>query len=98
VAALVLATKDHRIEPGDRDGALFLDADLAILGSEEGYEAYAEGIAFEYGWVPAETYAAGRAEVLERFLRRDRIYLTDAIHALLDARARVNIARERGGG
>jgi predicted metal-dependent HD superfamily phosphohydrolase len=96
VVGLVLATKDHRIGPGDRDGALFLDADLAILGSEEDYEAYAEGIAFEYGWVPAEAYAAGRAEVLGRFLRRERIYLTDAIHELLDAPARRNMARERG--
>ena len=97
VVGLVLATKEHRVAPGDSDGALFLDADLAILGSESDYRAYAEGIRREYEWVPADLYAAGRRKVLESFLHRDRIYLTDAIHALLDASARRNIAEEAGG-
>jgi len=95
VVRLVLATKDHRIEPGDDDGALFLDADLAILGARQSdYDAYSIHIRMEYGWVTASTYRAGRARVLESFLFRDRIYRTEKMFELYENAARVNIAGE----
>ncbi len=95
VARLVLATKDHRIEPGDDDGALFLDADLAILGApEDAYHSYSIRIRMEYGWVTASSYRAGRTTVLEDFLLRQRIYRTGKMFERYEAAARANIAGE----
>lgn len=43
--------------PADRDTAILLDADLAILGSAENrYARYADEIRKEYSWVPEQDY------------------------------------------
>ena len=93
---LVLATKAHdTCRPGDRSCAALLDADLAILGAPaERYERYAAAIREEYGHVPEEAFRAGRRAVLEGFLARDRLFLTDDVHERLDAAARANLRRE----
>jgi predicted metal-dependent HD superfamily phosphohydrolase len=94
-ARLILLTKCHRAESGDRAGQVLLDADLAILGADEpAYDRYAVAIRREYAWVPEERYRAGRAAVLEGFLRRPRVYHTDAMHAQAEAAARRNLTRE----
>jgi predicted metal-dependent HD superfamily phosphohydrolase len=94
-ARLILLTKGHRTEAGDRAGQVLLDADLSILGADEpAYDRYAAAIRREYAWVPEERYRAGRAAVLEDFLRRPRIYYTDAMHARAEAAARRNLTRE----
>jgi predicted metal-dependent HD superfamily phosphohydrolase len=94
-ARLILLTKAHRTDPTDLDGRLLLDADLAILGSEpEVYDRYAALIRREYAWVPEEDYRTGRACVLEGFLRRPRIYATDALFVRAEDRARDNVRRE----
>jgi predicted metal-dependent HD superfamily phosphohydrolase len=95
VVALVLATATHDAERSDADANLFLDVDLAILGSsEDEYARYRDAIRLEYSWVDPDRYNAGRAAVLGRFLEHDRIYHTPAIFQLLEARARHNIAFE----
>ncbi len=95
VSELILSTKDHRPRRPQRHHALLLDADLAILGeSPPRYAAYAEAIRREYAWVPEEAYREGRAKVLERFLQRERIYLTDELHARYEAAARGNLQGE----
>jgi predicted metal-dependent HD superfamily phosphohydrolase len=92
---LILLTRDHHADPADRDGQLFLDADLAILGAApERYAAYSRAIRREYAWVPDEAYRAGRRQVLEGFLRRERIYHLDRMYAALEAPARRNLAAE----
>jgi predicted metal-dependent HD superfamily phosphohydrolase len=94
-ARLILLTKGHRAETGDRAGEVLLDADLAILGADEpAYGRYAAAIRREYAWVPEEDYRAGRARVLEEFLRRPRIYHTEEMYAQAEAAARRNLARE----
>jgi predicted metal-dependent HD superfamily phosphohydrolase len=91
VGALIRKTKTH--DAGDdADTQVLLDADLAILGaSEMDYQAYAEKIRREYGWVPEPEYRTGRRQVLERFLTRPRIF-----HFLsnLEQSARRNLAAE----
>jgi predicted metal-dependent HD superfamily phosphohydrolase len=74
VAALIRRTKTH--DAGENaDAQVLLDADLAILGARETvYQAYAEKIRREYGWVPEPEYRKGRRQVLGRFLTRPRIY------------------------
>ncbi|HYE41795.1 MAG TPA: phosphohydrolase [Caulobacteraceae bacterium] len=95
VARLIRLTKGHTVEPGDRLGALLVSIDLSILGREPiAYERYAAQIRDEYGWVPADAYHAGRAEVLRRFLEAPAIYPDEAFRERYEARARANIARE----
>jgi predicted metal-dependent HD superfamily phosphohydrolase len=94
-ARLILLTKGHRAEAGDRAGQVLLDADLAVLGADEAaYDRYAAAIRREYAWVPEGRYRAGRAAVLEGFLRRPRLYHTEAMHARAEAAARRNLTRE----
>ncbi len=94
-AALIRMTKTHHADDGDPDGPILLDADLAILGAAEArYAEYSQAIRREYAWVPEEQYRVGRREVLQRFLRRQRIYRTDDLFASHEAQARRNLARE----
>lgn len=95
VARLILLTADHEAAPGDPNGAVLVDADLAILGSSPPrYDAYARAIRLEYAHFPDETYRTGRAGILRRFLARPAIYHTAPMHASHEAPARLNMARE----
>lgn len=91
---LILATHHHLVPANTPDGALFLDLDLAILGSPpDQYHRYAAAIRAEFRWVPERIYRAKRVEALEGFLRRKVIFSTDPF---LDreAPARQNLAAE----
>jgi predicted metal-dependent HD superfamily phosphohydrolase len=78
----------------DRDAALFLDCDMAILGARPDiFDAYDAAIAREYSAIPADSYEAGRRTFLERLATAPRIFLSDWFHARLDVAARANIAR-----
>jgi predicted metal-dependent HD superfamily phosphohydrolase len=95
VRRLILATKGHETAGGPPDLGLFLDADLSILGADaETYLAYSEAIRDEYAWVPEAAYREGRAKVLTNFLRRGRLYYTEALAERLEARARRNLSDE----
>jgi predicted metal-dependent HD superfamily phosphohydrolase len=95
VRRLILLTKTHATGAEDRAGHILLDADLAILGADEGrYDEYAAAIRREYAWVDEPAYRAGRGQVLEGFLRRPRLYFTDRLFASHEARARENLRRE----
>lgn len=96
VKALILATKSHETH-GDPDAAVVLDCDLAILGSTpERFAEYEKQIRAEYGWVPEFLYARKRSEVLEGFLKRERIYQTERGREEFDAAARENLRRVLG--
>ena len=99
-ARMIGATATHAIPLGlppdqERDTALFLDLDLAVLGADPGtYDAYERGIAAEYVPVHGEArFVAGRHAFLTDLLRRPRLFLTDRAHDRLDAPARTNIGR-----
>jgi predicted metal-dependent HD superfamily phosphohydrolase len=95
IQQLILATKGHQTDPSDADRSIFLDADLAILGtSPTHYQDYARSIRQEYSWVPDAAYKVGRIKVLESFLQRDRLYCTDLLFAELESIARINIKQE----
>jgi len=91
VAALVLATKTH--EPSAlRDAALVIDVDLSILGQrKERFEEFEAQIRREYDWVLESTFAAKRAEILERFLARKHIFATERFLAKFENQARGNL-------
>jgi predicted metal-dependent HD superfamily phosphohydrolase len=91
VGALVLATKAH--DPSQQpDAPLLVDVDLSILGQgKERFEQYEAQIRREYEWVPQTTFAEKRAEILERFLARERIYSMDHFYAKYEKQARGNL-------
>jgi predicted metal-dependent HD superfamily phosphohydrolase len=93
VADLILMTAKHGAhDSADRDAALFLDCDMAILGAPpERFAAYDAAIAREYASVPPDAYRAGRSAFLRGLLDKPRIFLSDYFHARLDAQARANL-------
>lgn len=97
-AARFIRATQHGADPGggeESDLALILDLDLSVLAaSPDAYRAYAQAIRREYAHYPEETYRQGRRRVLEAFLARERIYRTEHLHAVWEARARENLARE----
>ncbi|WP_406090370.1 hypothetical protein [Kitasatospora purpeofusca] len=95
VARLVRLTVTHRPEPGDRDGEVLCDADLAVLGGgPAAYAAYAAAVREEYAFVPEPDFRAGRAAVLRQLLALPALYRTTTAHRRFDAPARANLAAE----
>jgi predicted metal-dependent HD superfamily phosphohydrolase len=95
VQELIMATQGHQIEAEDIDRCIFLDADLAILGTEpDRYQAYSRSIRLEYSWVSDLEYQTGRMRVLEGFLQRDRLYYTEILFDELESIARKNLKCE----
>ena len=96
---MIEATQFHAlrddISPEEaHDTAIFLDLDLSILGaSPEAFDAYEEGVRKEYGFVPEAAFKAGRAAILERFLARERLYMSPWGLERFEAAARRNLER-----
>jgi predicted metal-dependent HD superfamily phosphohydrolase len=99
IAAMIRATAGHLCpdfeNPAHRsDCALFLDMDLAILGSPAAeFDAYDAAVRREYAWVPEPQWRHGRRTVLEGFLAREAIYASARFRASHEAPARRNLAR-----
>ncbi|WP_431781015.1 HD domain-containing protein [Streptomyces chumphonensis] len=95
VVRLVRLTVTHDPAPGDRDGEVLCDADLAVLaGSPGAYAAYAAAVRAEYAFVPDEAFTAGRADVLRALLALPRLFRTPYGAAHWEAPARHNLATE----
>ena len=95
VARLIRLTAEHRVESGDRLGAILVSIDLAILGAEPpAYDAYARAVREEYAHLPESLWRAGRGRVLQTFLAMPALYPDPVLRARLEAPARVNLARE----
>ena len=95
ISHLILCTKHHNADVNDIDAQILLDADLSILGThEKQYQKYARAIRQEYAWVSEEAYREGRKRVLESFLHRDRLFLTEPMFTRLEAIARHNLQAE----
>ena len=91
VGRLVLATKNHDASM-HADAPLLVDVDLSILGKPpEQFWEYERQIREEYAWVEKTVFAAKRAEILHRFLARERIYQTDLFFHRMEAQARSNL-------
>src|SRR5690606_12826144 len=89
---LIMATKTHA-GGADIDIDYFVDADMAILGSDWAtYNQYAGNIRKEYGDTPQ--FDSGRRAVLKHFLGMDRLFKTDLFFERFEAQARQNITVE----
>ncbi|MFI0739486.1 hypothetical protein ACH4PU_15580 [Streptomyces sp. NPDC021100] len=95
VVRLVLLTVGHDPAPGDRNGELLCDADLAVLGgTPEAYATYAAEVRQEYGFVPDEAFRAGRAAVLRQLLGLPRLFRTPRGYERWERAARHNLTTE----
>jgi predicted metal-dependent HD superfamily phosphohydrolase len=93
VRDLVVATR-HDGRPCDADCRVMLDIDLAILGAEPArYDRYETDVRREYAHVSDFIFRRRRAQLLEDFLVRPRIYRTERAKRELEDRARSNLAR-----
>jgi predicted metal-dependent HD superfamily phosphohydrolase len=97
-ARLVEATAAHRLDGGlflRAGAACFLDADLAVLGTDAAtYGAYADGIRAEYRHLDADAFRRGRAAVLSGLAARPFLFLSARGRARHEVRARRNLGRE----
>ena len=95
VARLVLLTVTHDPEPGDRNGEVLCDADLAVLaGAPQDYASYAAAVREEYGFVPDDAFREGRAAVLRHLLGLPRLFRTPEGRDRWEQAARHNLATE----
>jgi predicted metal-dependent HD superfamily phosphohydrolase len=99
IAAMIEATADHLIPKWDdaaaaNDAALFLDMDLAILGTTaEAFDRYEAEIRREYDWADEDAWRRGRSALLSKFLSRPTIFHTEAFRGRFEAPARRNLRR-----
>lgn len=94
VEGLILATRHFVPEPRTGDQLTIIDIDLSILGRDpERYQQYETAIRREYSQVPDMIFRRERKKVLQNFLERDRIFMTEQFHALYEERARINLAQ-----
>lgn len=95
VARLVLLTAGHDPQPGDANGAVLCDADLAVLASPpDAYAGYASAVRAEYGHLSDEAFTAGRIAVLEQLLAFPALYRVPSVAAAWTARAQANLTAE----
>lgn len=95
VARLVRLTASHDPMPGDRNGGLLTDADLAILAAPlDEYRAYTLAIRQEYAHVADAAFATGRAAVLHNLLALPRLFHTPVLREQWEDAARHNITWE----
>jgi predicted metal-dependent HD superfamily phosphohydrolase len=95
VARLVRLTATHDPAPGDTDGALLCDADLAVLAGDPGeYAAYTAAVRAEYAHVPTEAFRLGRAAVLRQLCALPTLYRLPSLRDRWEERARANLAAE----
>jgi predicted metal-dependent HD superfamily phosphohydrolase len=94
VERLVLVTAGHDPAPGDANGAVLCDADLAVLATPpEAYATYASAIRLEYGHLSDEDFTRGRTAVLEHLLALPALYRTEPAQPWTDP-ARANLTAE----
>ncbi len=94
---LIELTAEHghlKADNLDQDSQLFLDCDMAILGSDpEQFLAYDKAIASEYrGKLPGWMFQFLRRKFLKDLLDMPRIYLSDFFYESHEAKARLNIS------
>ncbi|MGY1705570.1 metal-dependent phosphohydrolase [Geodermatophilus sp. SYSU D00697] len=95
VVRLVLLTAGHDPAPGDANGAVLCDADLAVLaGPPAAYAAYASAVREEYAHLSDAEFTSGRTAVLEHLLALPQLYRLPAVAPEWTPRARANMAAE----
>lgn len=93
VKKLVMTTK-HNKAPETIDEAFLIDIDLSIFGKPwEEFSEYERKIRDEYSWVPEDDFRKIRKGVLDKFLKRDKLYYTDFFRQKYESQAINNLER-----
>lgn len=102
VKRLIRITEDHKTTEDDIDGKLLIDADFAILGSENKvYTSYSYGIYTENvlsGKVPLPMFKEGRMRYINGWIKdieNNSLFLTPKIRDALQPQALDNLLREK---
>jgi predicted metal-dependent HD superfamily phosphohydrolase len=95
VARLVRLTVTHAPEPGDANGAVLCDADLAILAAPPAaYATYTAAVREEYAFVPEPAFREGRAAILRQLLDLPQLFHTPYGEREWETPARGNLRTE----
>ena len=95
VVSLILATENHQSHTNDIQTQIFLDADMAILGSNnETYSKYCNTIRQEHSSIPAFLFNRGRKKFLSAVLKQDAIFVSSFFSNKYEKTARINIELE----
>lgn len=95
VARLVRMTVHHDPAPGDRNGEVLSDADLAALAvAPEDYRRNSAAILEEYRHVPDEVIRKGRLQVLATLLQSPAVFRTEPARQRWEGVARDNMEAE----
>ena len=98
VARLVRMTITHDPPPGDRDGEVLSDADLAALAvAGDAYRANTAAIRAEYAHVPDDAFRKGRSQILAALLAGPGVFRTDYARGAWEAAAQDNMRAELAG-
>ncbi|MFT5195466.1 MAG: putative metal-dependent HD superfamily phosphohydrolase [Cellvibrionaceae bacterium] len=88
----ILDTQHQQVSP-TADGRLLVDIDLTILGADEvRFWRYEAEIREEYKWVEEQAYRAGRRNIMQGFLEREKIYQTSYFYERYEEAARKNLS------
>lgn len=95
VARLVRMTVSHDPAPGDRNGEVLSDADLAALAlPRDLYRLNTAEIRAEYAHIPDEVFRKGRRQVLVSLLEGPGVFRTEPGRQWWEAAARDNLRAE----
>jgi predicted metal-dependent HD superfamily phosphohydrolase len=95
VARLVRLTAHHEPQPGDVNGGVLSDADLAILAADQRrYAEYVAAVRAEYAAVPDAQFNRGRLAVLQDLTGKPRLFHTAHARTHWEDTARTNVAKE----
>ncbi|HLP20006.1 MAG TPA: hypothetical protein VK174_06875 [Chitinophagales bacterium] len=92
---LIVCTQSHEAIAADDETNVFLDADMAILGSAAPvYQDYTTAVRKEFSIYPDFIYNKGRRDFLRKTLSRPYMFLTAFFRAKYESHARINLQNE----
>lgn len=92
---MIEATYTHKNPTNNIDTQLFLDADMAILGTDPiSYQAYLKKIAFEFKRIPPLLLKSGRKRFIKKTLAEPAIYKSNYFFEKYEQQARINLNLE----
>lgn len=95
VVTMILATKEHESNMANTEIAVFLDADMAILGVESKlYQQYCTQVRMEFNVYPDFLYCKGRKAFLEATLHKPCIFSQSYFYDQFEQQARLNLEQE----
>lgn len=95
VTYMINCTQNHSNPDNDHHTQLFLDVDMAILGSIPAhYEVYVEQIRKEFSLLPQNAFEQGRLMFVKEVIEQPRIFVSDTFYAQYEDQARNNLQWE----